>query len=146
MRYEPRSLIVDRSSCALNTVVLMELVKLLVSLLMLLLGFKVASAVPLRSLPSHVASLCGSRGMLLMGVPGLLYFIMNQLVFVGLQNLDAATFSLMSQTKLITTASQTNIHERNAIHTARHATIREKSRARLSLPFSSLARLPSCVC
>lgn len=82
----------------------MELVKLLFSLSMLLVGFRIASRVPLRSLPAHVGGVLGCRAMLLMGVPGLLYYCMNQLVFISLSYLDSSTFALISQLKLITAA------------------------------------------
>ena len=41
---------------------------------------------------------------LLMGLPGFLYFLMNQLAFIGLENVEASTYALVSQLKILTTA------------------------------------------
>ena len=39
-----------------------------------------------------------------MSVPGLIYLIQNKLTYVGLQNLESASYSMLSQLKLLTTA------------------------------------------
>jgi UDP-galactose transporter len=87
-----------------TTIVLNEVVKLCVAILMIFIGFRIQRAVRLRDLPRHLMSIMFCREGLLMIVPGLLYFLMNQLAFVGLENLDASTYSLVSQLKILTTA------------------------------------------
>jgi len=39
-----------------------------------------------------------------MSVPGLIYLIQNKLIYIGLQNLESATYSMLCQLKLLTTA------------------------------------------
>lgn len=87
-----------------TTIVLNECVKLVFSISMLLLGFKLRAPIRANGLVRHLASILFCRECLLMAVPGFLYFIMNQLAFVGLENLEASTYSLVSQLKILTTA------------------------------------------
>lgn len=87
-----------------TTIVLNEVVKLIVAIVMVVVGFRIQRAVPLKELPRHIISIIFCREGVLMLVPGLLYFLMNQLAFIGLENLDASTYSLVSQLKILTTA------------------------------------------
>src|SRR5690242_18909566 len=83
-----------------TTVVLNEVVKLILSLSMISFGFKLSRPTRIRDIPRHVFNIMLSRECLYMSVPGFLYFMMNQLAFVGLENLEASTYALVSQLKI----------------------------------------------
>lgn len=87
-----------------TTIVLNEVVKLCIALGFMLTGFRLKSKIRLTDLPRHLYSILWCKECLLMGLPGLLYFAMNNLAFIGLENLEASTYSLVSQLKILTTA------------------------------------------
>lgn len=87
-----------------TTIVLNEVVKLAIALAFMIAGFRLKAKIRLADLPRHLYSILWCKECLLMGLPGLLYFAMNNLAFIGLENLEASTYSLVSQLKILTTA------------------------------------------
>jgi solute carrier family 35 (UDP-sugar transporter), member A1/2/3 len=51
-----------------------------------------------------------------MAIPGLLYYLMNRLAFVGLEHLDASTYAIVSQLKILTTAIFSKLLLRRRLH------------------------------
>ena len=84
--------------------VLNEVVKLCFAMAMLLIGFKIRAPIKPGGMIKHLTTILFCKECLLMAVPGFLYFLMNQLAFVGLENLEASTYALVSQLKILTTA------------------------------------------
>jgi len=82
----------------LSAVLLSEIIKLFASIFMVSKSqsFSVSSTI------DRVLHL--TRSSLVMSVPGFIYLIQNQLGYIGLQNLESATYSMLSQLKLLTTA------------------------------------------
>jgi UDP-sugar transporter A1/2/3 len=85
-----------------SLVLLCELLKLCVSFAMMVLSC--GDALSIRELPSRLRLLLLSRGMLLISLPGMLYFVHNQLAFIALQRVDATTFAILTQLKFLTAA------------------------------------------
>ena len=82
----------------ISIVVTSELIKLLLSIVMACrpMGFAVQ--------PSLERLVLIVRSSLVMSVPGLIYLVQNQLTYVGLANLESASYSMLNQLKLLTTA------------------------------------------
>jgi drug/metabolite transporter (DMT)-like permease len=89
-----------------TAVLLGEAGKLLISLAMLVLGVLSPEPVPLAAVPRHLFEVCTGRSMLLMGVPGIMYFFHNQLIFIALQHVNAATYAILTQLKFLAAAGQ----------------------------------------
>ena len=97
------SLLEDGSLYIASTaVVLSELLKLVLSLMMLTKHMKQKPDFSLKSLFLEIAG--PNSDWIKMAVPATLYVIQNNLQYIGLTNLDAATFQITSQMKIITTA------------------------------------------
>ncbi|XP_055349070.1 UDP-N-acetylglucosamine transporter-like [Paramacrobiotus metropolitanus] len=84
-----------------TVVVLMEIFKLLASLVMLLIQHK-SLRVWGRELYDEIY--CKKMETLKVAVPAFIYTFQNNLTFVAVSNLDAATFQVVSQIKILTTA------------------------------------------
>jgi UDP-sugar transporter A1/2/3 len=85
-----------------TAVVLSELLKFILSLMMLTKNMKRKPDFSLKSLFLEVAG--PDSDWIKMAVPATLYVVQNNLQYVGATELDAATFQITSQMKIITTA------------------------------------------
>lgn len=82
----------------ISTVIVSEIVKLITSLFMIAKAQNFA----MKSFSERVGLL--TRTALPMAIPGLIYLVQNKLTYIGLKNLESATYSMLSQIKLLTTA------------------------------------------
>lgn len=80
-----------------TTILFVELVKLAISCVMISLNRELDQ--PLFQYFKHLIKSSAK-----MAVPAIIYFAQNFLLFVALENLDAATYSVMQQLKILTTA------------------------------------------
>ncbi|CAG2178955.1 unnamed protein product, partial [Oppiella nova] len=99
-----------------TAIVLSECIKLVVSLLILALQSNCSSQKVIQLLNNEVVAKPRETAKLL--VPALLYTIQNNLLFLALTNLDAATYQVTYQLKILTTAlfSVFMLHKRLAVN------------------------------
>ena len=79
------------------TVLLSEFIKLSLCLVMIICEQRRLSSIGFRLFDII-------RNSAKVSVPGVLFFVQNKLMFVGLQYLDSSTYSILAQAKIITTA------------------------------------------
>ncbi|CAH8550634.1 unnamed protein product [Schistosoma intercalatum] len=85
-----------------TAVVMSELVKLLVCFLLVFFEEKCSIVSCIHSLWENILN--DPKDCLLVSVPGMIYTIQNNLLFVGYSNLDAVSFQISYQLKIFTTA------------------------------------------
>ncbi|CAH8510897.1 unnamed protein product [Schistosoma turkestanicum] len=85
-----------------TAVVMSELVKLLVCFLLVFFEEKCSVASFIHSLRDNIIK--DPKDCLLVSIPGMIYTIQNNLLFVGYSNLDAVSFQISYQLKIFTTA------------------------------------------